>query len=200
MQPSSACPRCGATGRRVDPATPAALVKETAQARWRGAPLHFCGTASCEVVYYGDASPHVFREADLTVPVFQKSETPDRWVCYCFGHRVAHIESDVQRGGDSDIPAAIAERCRAGLDDCTRKNPQGRCCLGNVRQVLRAARARFAATSLDVAAERSAATDACGCPATATDGADDDEATAPSCCGSEPSGVTPSPEPTHVDR
>ncbi|MCZ6807985.1 MAG: hypothetical protein O7F08_13590, partial [Deltaproteobacteria bacterium] len=60
-------------------------------------------------------------------------------VCYCFEHNVNDIEDEVRRTGVSAVPDAIGQKCEAGLDHCEEMNPQGSCCLGNVRQVWSAA-------------------------------------------------------------
>jgi hypothetical protein len=41
----------------------------------------------------------------------------------------------------------IEEQCRQGLDRCEVANPQGRCCLGNVKAVARAVGAASAGSS-----------------------------------------------------
>ncbi|MEZ4266634.1 MAG: cation transporter [Myxococcota bacterium] len=72
----------------------------------------------------------------LAVP-FHKSADPQRLVCFCFDHSVADLEADARAHGTSTIQASIAAACKAELDDCERKNPQGRCCLGNVGGVVK---------------------------------------------------------------
>ena len=78
------------------------------------------------------------RHAGHALP-FPKCEDPDRLVCFCFVHAVRDITADVLAHGESRIQASITEACRRGADDCKRKNPEGRCCLGNVAAVIRAA-------------------------------------------------------------
>ncbi len=133
------CPRCGAKGRVVDRATPAALLRSDAKARLVDGPLRFCRSAACDVVYFDEARVVTFAVSTLTVPVFQKSTDPQRPVCYCFDHSVRSIEDEVAAKGTSEVPESIAKKCKAGLDDCEHNNPQGSCCLGNVRQVVKAA-------------------------------------------------------------
>lgn len=135
MSPQSPCPSCGIQGHRIDAITATAMLGDPALAT---APLRFCATEGCDVVYYGDGHPASFRTRDLSVTVFQKSADPCRLVCYCFGHSVESLEREVATRGASEVPELIAQQCKAGLDDCKRKNPQGRCCLVNVRDVLRA--------------------------------------------------------------
>jgi len=64
---------------------------------------------------------------------------PARLVCYCFGHTVAAIQREVEATGTSGIAADIREKCAQGLDQCSRTNPEGKCCLGNVQRVVREA-------------------------------------------------------------
>jgi hypothetical protein len=66
-------------------------------------------------------------------------------LCYCFGFTRAQMERDVAERGESTIPDRIAAEIRAGTCDCKRKNPSGRCCLGEVRQAVDDARTARAA-------------------------------------------------------
>ncbi|MBO6940568.1 MAG: (2Fe-2S)-binding protein [Deltaproteobacteria bacterium] len=135
----ASCPGCAATGRRVDDSTPGALLRPNAKARLTGGGYRFCRTESCDVVYFDEGQELTFGTADLEVTVFQKSSDPERPVCYCFEHTVQSIYDEVGARGASDVPEDIGEKCRAGLDDCEHNNPQGSCCLGNVRRVVKEA-------------------------------------------------------------
>lgn len=48
--------------------------------------------------------------------------------CYCFSITVG----DLRRDGTRCI-AFVEDKLRAGECDCARKNPTGRCCLGDLR-------------------------------------------------------------------
>ena len=132
----SRCPRCQAEGRTVGPVTlgaqvlPSRLAELTQHDGWA-----LCASESCDVVYFRDGEVVVLGETKA-VP-FHKSTAPTRLVCFCFEHSVAQIEADVIANGTSRIQASIKAECKAGRDDCERKNPQGRCCLGNVGQVVK---------------------------------------------------------------
>jgi len=136
----TACPECGATGRKVGLVTLQALLTEDARARLGDEESYrFCKTGSCDVAYFGEREPTTFHRADVRVPMFQKSTEPSRLVCYCFEHKVNDIQDEVRRTGVSAVPDAIGQKCKAGLDRCEEMNPQGSCCLGNVRQVVKQA-------------------------------------------------------------
>ena len=134
------CPRCETKGRAVDPVTleaqvlPERLTRLPAHEGWR-----LCTSDGCGVVYFRGDEVIVLGET-RAVP-FHKSGAADRLVCFCFEHSVADLEADIAANGQSTIQASIKAECRAGHDDCERKNPQGRCCLGNVGQVVKRAAA-----------------------------------------------------------
>ena len=169
------CPRCGARGRKVSHETPLALLRDEARAHLTDAPVRFCRTPDCDVVYYAESGAPIFTTGDVRVTVYQKSSDPDRLVCYCFGHSVRAIEDEVAATGTSRVPDEITEACRAGRDDCPHKNPQGACCLGNVRQVVRAAQ-----LARGTPAEASPSASCCSC------GSDGDEPTRAGACVVEP--------------
>lgn len=138
-----ACPGCGRRGRTVGLDTVQSQVaislRELAQTSYQ-----FCATPDCAVVYYATA---VASSADapargaitrdqLRERVFQKEPAPDVPVCYCFGYTLGVI----QRGGEAERAAILADivtGTRQGQCACTLRNPQGGCCLGNVRRLMR---------------------------------------------------------------
>jgi len=135
-----ACPSCGASGRRVKRATLDALVVDPPPA----SPDHrFCAAPGCPVAYFSDAG--TVPTSAVRVRIGQKETAADRPLCYCFGHAASDVVEEVRATGSSTIPARIAERCKRGEDRCAETNPQGSCCLGNVRVVLKQAQ-REAAT------------------------------------------------------
>lgn len=136
---AASCPSCGDKGRSIKPITVASLLTNPATVPAPDGFL-FCKRATCDVVYFHPRRGRVTKR-DVRVPVFQKEADPARLVCYCFAHSVAEIEADVQRTGDSQVFANVTDKCRQGLDRCEEENPQGSCCLGNVRQVIQKAQA-----------------------------------------------------------
>jgi hypothetical protein len=70
------------------------------------------------------------------VRVYQKQpDVEDGCLCYCFVHTTGDIRAEVISGKQTivnDINAGI----QAGQCACDWRNPQGHCCLGNVRQLI----------------------------------------------------------------
>lgn len=137
---SASCPQCGSKGRQlVRAALETQLRKEAVGVSQDLNGYRFCGTPGCDVVYFKYGSDSFVR-SDLTLPVFQKSADPRRFVCCCFQHRVGEIMREIAASGVSVVPAEIKAKCKAGLDECETKNPQGACCLGNVLALVRQAK------------------------------------------------------------
>jgi hypothetical protein len=98
-------------------------------------PYHFCATPGCEVVYYAAGSMPILR-GQVRERVFQKEPTPEVQVCHCFRYSLGTLQrSDV--AGRAAILADIAVGTRQNQCACELRNPQGSCCLGNVRRLLR---------------------------------------------------------------
>ena len=132
------CPSCGTKGRAVKPITIEALVTEQARARVRTSEgFRFCAEPSCDIAYFHHDSGNRFLIDDVRVGIGQKGDASPRVVCYCFDHTIEEIEAEVVATGASTIPDAIGEKCKQGLDRCEETNPQGSCCLGNVRAVVK---------------------------------------------------------------
>ncbi len=86
---------------------------------------------------YFASDDHVITLAEMRTTPFPKSDASERQVCFCFHHTAAAVLADVTPDGVSNIRAAIVDACGRGLDECERKNPEGRCCLGNIARLLR---------------------------------------------------------------
>lgn len=57
-------------------------------------------------------------------------------ICYCFQHTVEDLEADIKVHDKSTIMEKIMAEKKAGNCQCKTKNPKGRWCLADVRQVV----------------------------------------------------------------
>lgn len=137
------CPACGGPGKGVKSVTIASLVRGEALAGI-GEPegFRFCAAPACDVAYFRPENDLRILRSDVRVRIGQKEAGAPRPVCYCFGHTVEEIEAEVARTGASTVADDITQKCREGLARCEETNPQGSCCLGNVRNAIRGALAR----------------------------------------------------------
>lgn len=135
-QPVQACPHCGQTGKAVQGQTVKALL--TASLRTvREVEYRFCRTPDCPVVYFASDGQQTFTLEQVRGPIYQKAAADDATpICYCFDHTVGAVRAmtAAQRAAIvDDINAGI----QAGQCACDLRNPQGSCCLGNVRELIR---------------------------------------------------------------
>ncbi len=156
----SICPRSGSTGKAVGRVTLESLLRPEFRDEIGTGPWYYCPDPECDVVYF-DPGGRTWEKEALSVRVGIKEKTPPRPVCYCFDFTAEEIEAEVAETGRSTIPDTIKERCKQGLDDCEHTNPKGRCCLGDVRAVMRAAQAQ----SSEAPAEEEGDGDDCCAPA-----------------------------------
>ncbi len=136
---SEVCPRCSTKGSSVDPITLKALL--TADGLRRGVPPapRFCANPNCDVVYFDNAVPIIFRENELTVPVHAKHpEDDDVPACFCFDYTPRRIRGEIERGGkNTAVSKTITAEVKAGHCACEVKNPKGVCCLGDIAKIER---------------------------------------------------------------
>lgn len=129
------CPTCGGKGKAVKPITLESLLTADAlsEAGALDRYLH-CGAQGCDTAYFAKDDGRTISKHDVTVRIGTKETESPRPVCYCFGHSWESIEDELRATGESEAVASITAHCRAGEDRCPETNPQGSCCLGNVRR------------------------------------------------------------------
>lgn len=127
------CPICNFKGKSVQLITLKALLIPSALERLDPeASFAFCPNSSCSVVYFTEGS--LFDKGDLKVPVYQKDEAPNVFVCYCFGWtREKLFKASQQNVNPIDQIRGHVQANRCG---CEVNNPQGSCCLGNVTKIV----------------------------------------------------------------
>ncbi len=127
------CATCGQTGKRVEGQTVKALLAVSLRAV-QAAEYCFCRTATCPVVYFTGDGTHTFTVDQVRERVYQKeSDAPNVLVCYCFRHTMGEVQAAPD---PATIVADITTGIQAGQCACDLRNPQGSCCLGNVRALI----------------------------------------------------------------
>ena len=132
------CPLCGNKGKTVKRITIESLLTDEAKGRVSSRDgFRFCPMRTCEVSYFHPQTGKRFLCRDVRVRIGQKQTQAPRPICYCFNHTIEEIEAEVAETGTSKIPDAITEKCRQGLARCEETNPQGSCCIADVRRALK---------------------------------------------------------------
>ncbi len=131
-----ACPQCGHKGRKVDTATVKALLAVSLR-QVRDVAYLFCRNPVCEVVYFSEDGLQTFSTAQVRERVYQKETLADDvFVCYCFRHTRGEIREELERSGTTTVIDDVNAGIKAGQCACDWRNPQGSCCLGNVRALV----------------------------------------------------------------
>lgn len=139
-QPPGACPKCGGKLKPVQKLTLEHLVSEKEKAKILQEDYGFCPSPECEVVYVSQSARHIVPKSHMKVRVGIKEKEDPIPLCYCFGFHRADIFREIREKGDTDIPATIREKVRAGECFCERSNPSGSCCLGDVGRAVKEAK------------------------------------------------------------
>jgi len=133
----AACPTNHQIGKLMDSLTLKAIMA-LPLTELRPVEYRFCSDPHCPTVYYSEDGLQEFTEADLREQVYQKHPNDeDVFVCYCFRHTPESIRSEIENTGESMAIEKITAGIQAEQCACDIRNPQGSCCLGNVRQVVK---------------------------------------------------------------
>jgi hypothetical protein len=132
---TKSCPTSGTNGKRVGLITLKSLLTPDALARLdANAHYFFCPDTACDTVYFSSTGSYQWQQ--VKVPVFQKDAGESVPACYCFGWTRAALGEAVADGEGEGVPASITQHVKDGRCGCEVNNPQGSCCLGNVRKLL----------------------------------------------------------------
>ena len=132
----NACPKCGKIGKVVQGQTVKALLSVSLR-EVQDIQYLFCRTQTCPVVYFSANGEQTFIVDQIREKVYQKDpETDDAFVCYCFRHTIGDL-----RAAAHEERIAIVDDINTGINAgqcaCDLRNPQGSCCLGNVRAMIK---------------------------------------------------------------
>jgi hypothetical protein len=131
------CPQDGTKGKPVQLITLKSLLVPVALEQLNPASAYgFCPSTNCPIVYFSEQG-QTFTTADLKVPVFQKNVDENVFACYCFGWSRQRIREELNQSGKSNAVDMITTHIKAKRCGCEVNNPQGSCCLENVRSVVK---------------------------------------------------------------
>lgn len=130
------CPRCGSRGKAIKTITIKSLLLPEALATLEvDKNYKMCSNQQCEVVYFNKKGS-IYQTQDIKVPVSFKSDDPKCPICYCFGWTREKLKNDYEQTEHSTAVDEISEHIKAGRCGCEVNNPEGSCCLGNVKKYL----------------------------------------------------------------
>ena len=130
------CPECSKTGKLVQGQTVKAFLSVSLREA-QDIQYLFCRTQTCPVVYFSTDGEQTFTVEQIRERVYQKEpEAQDVFVCYCFRYTVGNLQA-----ASHEACLAILKDINTGIDTgqcaCDLRNPQGSCCLGNIRRLIK---------------------------------------------------------------
>ncbi len=135
------CPTNGAKGSEVPMTAVASLVRwEVGAARLVDPKYFLCPDPSCETVYFGSGGA-VIGKSDLRVRVGLKETEGPIPLCYCFDVTEEDIRREILKTGASPSRDRIVAEVKEGNCACHVKNPTGGCCLGDITNAIKQAKA-----------------------------------------------------------
>jgi hypothetical protein len=132
------CPSCDEPGQPVGIVTLKHMMRPKFLQVVNNPGFLFCRTAACPLVYF-HPDGETLDKSDLRVRVGLKETLDPIPVCYCFGFTERMLLEEIRASGHTTIPERIATEIRAEHCACEVRNPQGSCCLGNVKAAERRA-------------------------------------------------------------
>lgn len=98
-------------------------------------PFYFCDSKDCEVVYFSEDHSAIYYKHQVRERIGFKEVSGEAKICYCFGISREMISEEIIRRGKSDFFSWIKEEIRQGFCACEIRNPSGRCCLKQIKDV-----------------------------------------------------------------
>lgn len=136
-RPGISCFHCGQPGQPVNQQTIKALLDVSLEVL-QPAAYRFCATPDCPNVYFTEDGSHAISEDQLRVRVYQKHpHDDDVLVCYCFYHSPGSVRAEIDARGTTDVVERVTALTKARICACDIRNPQGSCCLSNLRRLVR---------------------------------------------------------------
>lgn len=130
-----ACPRCGSMGKAVPRSTVARFVGPESLATLGEGEARFCPHPDCPVAYYAPMGQPITKDL-LSVRLGLKEQEEPRPVCYCFGHTRESLAAEWAEKHSVSAVMDVMAKVRAGECRCEELNPQGVCCLPELRKTI----------------------------------------------------------------
>ncbi len=121
------CKICGQKGHSVKDITLRQFVKKPLN-QYDG--FYFCKNPDCEVVYFNNNKNIYLKKEDIKTKIGIKEGSG--LVCYCFGYTIEQTKEHGEKVLDE-----INKKIKNLGCECEIKNPSGRCCLSDIREVIK---------------------------------------------------------------
>lgn len=135
------CPECSNSGVKVHNITLESHLKDESILNFDTNLIYkFCKNETCPIAYFSEERNKTFTKYNLKTKATLKDPGLDVSVCYCFGHTRKSVLDEIKLTGESNVLDEIKKKMKDPGCFCERSNPQGGCCLSNVRDWVSEAR------------------------------------------------------------
>jgi hypothetical protein len=122
-------------GKPVPRGTVARFISPEALAALGEGEPHFCPHPACAVAYYAPLGQPVTKD-QLSVGLDLKDPQGSHPICHCFGHTRASLAAEWAEKNSVSAVMDVMAKARAGECRCEELNPQGVCCLPELRRAV----------------------------------------------------------------
>lgn len=130
------CPICKNKAKEVSAITVKSLVKDEYLKELSSVKdFFYCQTASCEVIYFKPSK--IIKQEGLTKEVGLKEWASPKTVCYCFNWTKEKIFDEINKFSKTNAIEDISGKMNTDSCDCEHNNPSGKCCLKDVKKVIK---------------------------------------------------------------
>ena len=130
------CPVCKNKAKEVSAITVKFLVKDEYLKELSSVKdFFYCQTSDCEVIYF--KLNEIIKQEHLIKEVGLKEWANPKTVCYCFNWTKEKISDEVNKLGKTNAIGDISEKMNSIGCDCEHKNPSGKCCLKDVKKIIK---------------------------------------------------------------
>ncbi|MDP2876881.1 MAG: hypothetical protein Q8O00_11900 [Holophaga sp.] len=130
-----ACPRCRSLGKPVSRDTASRFISTEAMVTLGAGEIRFCPHPACPVAYYAPSGTAILKD-QLSVRLGIKETEAPRPICHCFGHSMESLAAEWEAKGSVSAVIEVMGKVRAGECHCEELNPQGVCCLTELRRAV----------------------------------------------------------------
>ena len=122
-------------GKPVPRETIARFISPEALASLGSGEPRFCPHPACPVAYYAPLGAAILKD-QLSVRIGIKETEGPRPICYCYDHSVESLVAEWEEKGSVSAVIEVMAKARSGECRCGELNPQGVCCLPDLRRTV----------------------------------------------------------------
>ncbi|MCH7763373.1 MAG: hypothetical protein IIB95_06475 [Candidatus Marinimicrobia bacterium] len=131
------CPSCDQKGKQVDLLTIRSITRRDFPHYGELTKGFLCLNPDDATVYYFSNLDFIVNQDDVVTDIGFKTNSNTKTVCYCFRHTKHDIIDDYLKHGKSNIENDVRQKVKDKQCTCEVSNPKGKCCLGDIRTVIK---------------------------------------------------------------